>query len=181
MKRALLAVLALGVVGAALAQAPRVTAAAIARLEHRLDSFLVRGDDPCQLLGNTRGVYLDGYGAVFTTLVALVPTPIPNPFQDFTQKDIDRVYARKLHQVPLMREKMREMLLMMAADPALEGVRPQEEIVCGVTFFYYKQWENSSGLPAQIVMRAQKGQLLEVQSGRTPRSGLGSIVKVQEL
>ncbi len=180
MKAVLLGLIAVGA-GFAIAQSPRVSRAAMAKLEYRLDLFLVHGDDPCQLLGNTRGVYIDGYGAVFTTMVALVPTPIPNPFRDFTQKDIDTVHQRKVRQVPLMREKMLDMLLMMASDSALDSVRPNEQIVCGVTFFYYKQWENAAGLPAQFVMQGEKQKLLDVQMGRIPRAQLDSIVKVQEL
>ena len=180
MKRLCLA-LVLAASAIAAADTARIGRGALARLESRLDNYLVNSDKPCQLLGNTRGVYLDGYGAVFTTMVSLVPTPVPNPFNDFSQKDIVQVHERKLKQLPVMNEKMQTMLLMMAADPGLEAVRPHEQIVCGISFFYYKQWEILTGLPSQIVMQGEKQKLLDVQSGRIPRSELDSIVKVQEL
>ena len=180
MKRLVIAILLLSA-ATALADTARIGRAALAKLEFRLDTFLVKAPDPCQMMGNTRGVYLDGYGAVFTTLVALTPTPTPNPFHSFTQKDFDDIHDAKMRQIPIMKEKMRTMLLMMAADPSLEGVRPHEQIVTGVTFFYYKQWENITGLPQQFVMGGEKQKLLDVQTGRVPRSELDSIIKVQEL
>lgn len=165
----------------AVADTSRIGYTALAKLEAHLDNFLVRGDHPCQLLGNTRGIYIEGYGAIFTTLVALVPTPTPSPFNDFSQKNITDIHDRKLRQVPLMKDKMYTMLLMMASDPGLDSVRPHEQIVCGLTFFYYRQWENLSGLPLQIVMQGEKQKLLDVQAGRIARSQLDSFVKVQEL
>ncbi len=176
-----LAFLLLASSGLATADAPRISHNSLTRLEARVDSLLVKGDEPCQLLGDTRGVYLDGYGAVFTSMVSLVATPMPTPFSDFTQKDIEKVYERKVRQLPVMREKMRAMLLMMASDPGLDSVRPNEQVVYGVSFFYFKKWENMSGLPQQIVMQGEKQKLIDVQSGRIPRAQLDSIVKVQEL
>jgi hypothetical protein len=181
MKPVALGVLLVSTAAVIVAADPRIGRGALEKLEFHLDMFLVRGPDPCEMMGNTRGIYIDGYGAVFTTLVALVPTPIPSPFHAFTQKDFNDIHDRKIRQVSIMREKMRGMLLMMAADPSLEAVRPNERIVSGVTFFYYKQWENMTGLPLQIVMEAEKQKLLDVQSGRIPRSQLDSIIKVQEL
>jgi hypothetical protein len=177
----LIAVVLLAGTAVALADPARIGRNALEKLEFHLDMFLVKGPDPCEMMGNTRGVYLDGYGAVFTSLVALVPTPTPSPFRAFTQKDFNDIHERKIRQIPIMKEKIRSMLLMMAADPSLEAVRPHEQIVSGVTFFYYKQWENMSGLPLQIVMEGEKQKLLDVQSGRVPRSQLDSIIKVQEL
>jgi hypothetical protein len=167
-------------IGAAAADGPRVTAQAVSRLEGQIDSLFAKGPTPCDILGNTRGVYLDGYGEVFTSLLSLAPTPTPNPFRTFTSKDVMDIHARKVKQVPVLREKMRDTLLAMAASPALEGVRGDEQIVCGVSLFYYS-WEDTNGLPAQIVMQGAKRKLLDVQAGRVPRAQLDAIVKVQEL
>jgi hypothetical protein len=177
-KRVALAFLVAGSI--ALADAPRVNWQALSRLEGQIDGLFTKGPNPCDIIGNTRGMYLDNYGAVFTTLIAVVPTPTPNPFRDFTAKDIMDVHQRKIRQLPILREKMRETMLVMVASPALEGVRPEEQIVCGVSLFYYK-WENVTGLPAQIIMQAEKRKLLDVQAGRLPMSQLDSIIKVQEL
>lgn len=174
----LIASLALAVV--ALADAPRINRVAFEKLEGAMDSMLVSGDKPCVLEGNTRGVYVDGFGAVFTSIVSLATTPTVTPFYDLTKQTISLTRARKMTQVPVLRDKMRTMLLTLAASPALDSVRTNEQIVTGVTLFYYR-WEDSHGLPSQIVMRGEKGKLLEVQTGRSPQTALESIVKIEEL
>ena len=160
--------------------APRISRPALARLENALDAALAGGEHPCELFANTSGLYVDGFGAVFTSTVAITPTRAPNPFQLFTAKDITDIHERKLAAAPFLREKMRDMLFTMAASPSLEGVRPTEQVVCSVTLFYYK-WEEQTGLPHQIVMRGEKQELLDVQAGRIPRTQLATLVKTEEL
>jgi hypothetical protein len=53
---------------------------------------------------------------------------------------------------------MREMLLNSAQ--ALDAVPLKEEIAVGVSLFYFN-WENTSGLPAQMLMHAERGKLLD--------------------
>ena len=67
----------------------------------------------------------------------------------------------------------------MAASPALDSVRPGEQVVCGVTLFYYT-WEDTHGLPREILMQAEKQKLLSVQRGQAPRTQLEAMLKVQE-
>lgn len=162
---------------ALLADAPRISRLAMSQLEAQVDK-LFASDPRLMIEGNTRGVYLDGYGAVFTTMVS-VPTKVPSPFNDFSKKDMLEVRDTKLKELPALRDKMRQSLLMMAASPALDGVRPAEQVVCGVTLFYYK-WENTAGLPREIMIQAEKQQLVSVQSGRVPRNQLEALLKVQE-
>ncbi len=164
---------------ALVADAPRVGRFAMSRLEGQIDALFSTGPNASSVEGNTRGVYLDGYGAVFTTMLSVVPTPTPNPFNNFSLKDIMAVHNTKLKQLPFLREKMRQSLLVMSASPALEGVRPGEQVVCGVTLFYFK-WEDTTGLPREILMQGEKQKLLSVQSGRVPRSQLDAMLRTQE-
>jgi hypothetical protein len=64
-----------------------------------------------------------------------------------------------------------------AADADLDPVPPTEKIAIGVTLFYYK-WEDSSGLPRQIVMSAEKQQLLQA---RRQKLDLASVIQEQKL
>ncbi len=59
------------------ATAPRVARATLVSVEKNLDDRISKlwDDNPYLLLGNTRGVYLENYGAVFTTEVDLVVNP----------------------------------------------------------------------------------------------------------
>lgn len=152
---------------------------AMASMEQLADKALVERDDPFELLGNTRGAYLESYGAVFSTEVSLAFTPAASPFRGpLTKAEITAVNDRKRQRLPALRKTMQGFLL--NASASLDGVGPKEQVVYFVNL-YYHNWEDRKGLPAQIVMRGEKQKLLDVQSGRVGRGELNSIVKVTEL
>jgi hypothetical protein len=137
---------------------PRVTRAALASVEKGFDGRFTRSYDSFDLLGTTRGVYLEGYGAVFSTELNLIVSPNLNPFhQSFTKIEIARIHERKVQRLPLLKQQMREMLIASAAS--LENLPPSEQVVLAVTLFHYS-WEDYSGLPSQIVMQAERQKLL---------------------
>jgi len=167
-----LAVLAL----AAPAERPRLVRESLAALERIFDSRIERQniEDPFLLLGTTRGVYLEGYGAVLTAELNLVSGPAVTPFRPaLTKEEIARLHARKLQRLPLLRRMMREMLV--DAASSLEAVPPNEQVVLAVSLFYYS-WEDRTGLPGQILMQAQRQQLLAL---RQP-GGTESVIVVKE-
>ncbi|HTQ57642.1 MAG TPA: hypothetical protein VMI94_24405 [Bryobacteraceae bacterium] len=138
----------------------RITRTALAAVERDFDGRLTRANTPdsFDLLGPTRGVYLEGYGAVFSAEVNLVVTPNLSPFhQRFTKPEIARWHDRKLQRLPVLKQNMRAMLIASAAS--LENLPPSEQVVVAVTLFHYS-WEETSGIPAQIVMQAERQQLL---------------------
>jgi hypothetical protein len=138
----------------------RITRAALSGLEKNFDGRFQRANvtDPFELLGTTRAVYLDGYGVVFSAELDLIVTPNLNPFhQNFTPAEKARIHERKLERLPLLKQNMREMLI--ASAVSLENLPPSEQVVLAVTLFRYS-WEDSSGLPGQIVMQAERQKLL---------------------
>jgi hypothetical protein len=164
----------------AVAQNAHVSYAAIRAMEQSFDKrvLTLSTDTPFDLLGNTRGVYLGGYGAVFTTEVNLLVTNNVSPFlQTIPKEYVVKVHAQKLQRIPLLKRSMQDA---MVATASLDNVPAGENIVLGVTLFYYN-WENTSGLPAQIVMQAQRQKLLDVQLGRASRASLDAVIRVQEL
>lgn len=105
------------------AQAPqpaaRITRAALSGLEKNFDGRFQRANvtDPFDVLGTTRAVYLDGYGAVFSAELNLIVTPNLNPFhQFFTTAEKARIHERKLQRLPLLKQNMREMLIASAVS-----------------------------------------------------------------
>src|SRR6266849_2771996 len=175
------ATLTLAAVTFVLAQSPRVGRPALRAMEESFDKRILTASSeaPFDLLGTTRGVYLEGYGSVFTTELNLLITTNISPFQLTIPKEyVTKVHAQKLRRLPLLKRNMQEAML--AAASSLDNVRPEEKIVYGVSIFYYK-WEDTSGLPAQIVMQAERQKLLDVQLGRIPRAALDSAIRVQEL
>lgn len=137
---------------------PRVTRAALAGVEKSCDGQLAYTADAFDLLGPTRGVYLEGYGAVFSTELNLILSPNLSPFhQSFSKMEIAGIHDRKVQRLPLLKRKMREML--MASAASLETMPPGEQVVVAVSLFHYS-WEDYSGLPSQIVMQAERQKLL---------------------
>jgi hypothetical protein len=161
---------------------PRVGLTAMRAMEQSFDKSVLTAnpETPFELLGTTRGVYLDGYGAVFTTELDLMVTTNINPFlQKIPKEYVVKVHTQKLQRVPLLKQTMREAMLSMASS--LDGVRANENIVLGVSLVYFTKWEDITGLPSQIVMQAERQKLLDVQLGRASRSSLESFIHVQEL
>jgi hypothetical protein len=149
-------------------------------VERGIDQRLLRfsPEAPMDVLGLTHGVYLEGYGAVFTAEVNLLVTAGISPFRPLIPKeDVERIREAKLKRLPAVRALMQEALA--AAAASLDRVRPEERVALGVTLFYHK-WENSAGLPQQITMHASKRELVEVAANRVPREELARIVSVRE-
>jgi len=109
-------------VAAALQTAPpRVSLASLAGLARGFDRDL-RGfamADPIDVLGNTRGIYLDGFGAVFTTELSPILTPQLNPFRpNISEQDKAAVRQRKLARIPAVERLMNSMLQTAARELA---------------------------------------------------------------
>ena len=171
-----------GIGAAVLAESPtpQVRRASLVAMEKSFDGRIEKmgAADPFDLLGTTRGVYLEGYGAVFSTEVNLIVSPSINPFRlKMTPKDVSMVHARKVQNLPILRRNMREMLVASAAS--LDTVPATEQVAVAVSLFYFS-WEDRSGLPAQIVMRAERQKLLDFQAGRANAAALDSSIRVQE-
>jgi hypothetical protein len=143
---------------AAPAAHPRITRAQLTGVEKNFDGRLAYTADAFDLLGPTRGVYLDGYGVVFSTELNLIVSPNLSPFHPaFSKIEIVRIHDRKVQRLPLLKQKMREMLL--ASATSLDNLPPGEQVVLAVSLFHYS-WEDYSGLPTQIVMQAERQKLL---------------------
>ncbi len=161
-------------------QAPRVTRTVLASVEKRIDTTIPALDvsDPYDLLGTARGIYLPGYGAIFTSELNLVVTTI-SPFTPaLTQADIEKLHAKKLGRVVSLKRYMRNM--MVAAAAALEAVPPNEQIVIGMSLFYRK-FEIKEGLPSQVIMQAPRQALLDYKAGRIDSAALDALIHTQEL
>ena len=158
---------------------PRITYAALRALERSTDAgfeTLIK-EDPLNMLGATRGVYLDGYGVVFSAEVELAASAAPNPFRPaFTKEDIQRLREKKTVRISHLKESMRNQLVNFATS--LDTIPLNQNIALAVTIPYYR-WENSDGMPRQIVMIAPRKALLDAKAGNSKT--LAATLKVQEL
>jgi hypothetical protein len=145
---------------AAFAQKPGVSRPAVSAVEHNLEARLLKADpaDPFDILAFPQGVYLEGYGVVFTAKINLIVAPGLSPFrQEMSPQDIARVRDRKLKKLPLLKTTIHDMLLNAAAS--LDPVPRAEQVVVSISLFH-AHWENIEGLPSQIVMQAPREKLL---------------------
>src|SRR5690349_16170414 len=127
----------------------------------RLKTLVPDADDPVELLGNTRGVYVPGCGIVFTAEVSLVTTPELNPFRREIPKELaDRVHKRRVERLPLLEKAMDEMLHAMAMT--FVQVPNDQKVVLAVRLLY-GSWESTGGMPSQIMLRSTRA---GVQTGQ---------------
>lgn len=144
------------------AASPLVKREAVTPLEASIKDHLVSRQ--MEILALPRGLYIEGVGVVFTADVSLVYAPIINPFQLTISPEVrQRNHEKKLLQLPVLRQDMKQII--MDASVALETMPFKEEVILGVTIGH-QTWENTAGIPSQIVMRGERGKLLEAKLGR---------------
>jgi len=111
-------------------------------------------NDPVDMLGLMRGIYLNNYGAVFTAEISLIVTPTVMPFRLTITKEMhDQVHDRKVNRLPALRTAMVEMMKQAAQN--LAQMPESQQIVVAVRLNYMK-WEDRTGLPSQIMMSASR-------------------------
>jgi hypothetical protein len=155
----------------------------LAEFERNFDARLQKntGQGVFEIMSTTVGSYIDGAGVFFGCRVNLLYGPVPNPFSPpFTKEDIAALRQRKLDRIPILETEMRNFLSDVAAAPGFDSVRPAEQIAVSVDLFYYSdpKWEDSTGLPRQITMNAQKQKLLQA---RRDKVDLATVVQEQKL
>ena len=156
---------------------PRVSRASMAGMEKSLDDRVTRlwDDNPYALLGATRGVYLEGYGAVFSAEINMVAAAGISPFHPtISKQEVDHHHAKKLERLPQIRSLMRDALVASAAS--LDTVPPEEQIVI-VAFLLRYPWEDPAGVPVQITMQGQRKKLLDAHAGA---ASLDAAIRVTE-
>jgi hypothetical protein len=163
MTKRTLPLLLAAVLGLAAATAPRVSRATLAAMEKSLDGRISRlwDDNAYLLIGPTRGVYLDGYGAVFTAEVNLVANPVSLMNANLSKDAIAKYRQKKLDRIPVLKKTLREALVSTASS--LDTVPPEESITI-VAFVDHFPWEDMSGLPSQVTVTGQKKKLLDAQA-----------------
>jgi hypothetical protein len=135
----------------------RIALGTLTELEKRFDvklGTLGGVNDPVDMLGSTRGIYLDGYGAVFTTEVSLLMVQGITPFHKvITDQERAQVHQKKIERLPKLKQAMREFLK--TAAQTLFNVPEDQQIVVAVRLDYMK-WEDTLGLPGLVIVKADR-------------------------
>lgn len=162
------------------ANAQGVKMTALEEFEHRFAAKLAETPPPFpfDVLFPAPAVYIPGMGVVLSSFVSLSYLDPPSPFRGpYTPAEKASFRSRKLQRIPLLEQDMREVMAQTAAASDMDMVPPNERIVIGVTLFYFK-WEDSSGLPSQIVMSAEKQKLLQAVRDKV---NLAAVIQEQKL
>jgi hypothetical protein len=136
--------------------ATHIPQAMLWNLEKAFDVRLEAMDskDPLDLLGGTRGLYVQGFGTVFTTEVSLIVTPGISPFRPTISDELKlQVHQRKLAHLPQLEDLMKD--LMKVSALTLNPLPDDQKVMYAVRLRYLP-YENTAGLPAQILMTSDK-------------------------
>jgi hypothetical protein len=158
------------------ANSPRVGRGLIASMEKSLDERISRlwPDNPLSILGSTRGIYLEKYGAVFTAEVNMVPQPLTLMNPILTPADKANFQKKKKERLPQLRKELVKALADTAAS--LDPVPVNEQVVIAVYLTHMQ--EDPPGIPAQITVQGERGKLID--AAKAGGVNLDAVVKVWE-
>jgi hypothetical protein len=148
-------------------QQPGIPLDAIRTLERAFDAKIASvRPEPMNVMGAARGLYLPGYGLVFTAELDLAMTPAAGGLfrREFSAAERTAIHDKKLAQVPVLEQLMREMV---AASAQKADTMPDSERVVLAVRIWCQAFEDRTGLPNQILMAADRksaisGHILEV-------------------
>ena len=159
------------------ADSPRVGRSVITSMERSLDQRIGRlwPDNPVSVVGSTRGIYLEKYGAVFTAEVSMMApaATLMNPI--LTPAEKTSFEKKRKDRLPQLRKELVKALADTASS--LDPIPANEQVVIGVYLTHY-QWEDAQGVPAQITVQGERGKLIE--ASKAGGAGLDAVVKVTE-
>jgi len=159
------------------ADAPRVNRLLMTSVEKNLDDRILRmwSDNPTALLGASRGVYLPGYGVVFTAEMNLVTANVSlmNPSLSDAEKVLFR--KKKVERIPQLKKALKEALV--AAAASLDPVPVTDKVTIALILPRYT-WEDSAAVPLQVVVEGVRAQLVAAQ--KAGPAAVDAAVKVTE-
>jgi hypothetical protein len=131
-------------------------------------------DEPFFVLGTTHGVYLEGYGAVFTAEVNLAVAPVSPLAPVPTKEMVANHHEKKMKRVPQLEQTMRDLLVQVASS--MDTLADTDHVVIAVSLTSYS-WE-PAGVPSQIIMQGTKGALLAARNAGGGTQ-LASVIKAE--
>jgi hypothetical protein len=155
--------------------AAHVNRAVIRSVEISLDDRLSRiwPDTPASV--HPRGIYLDGYGAVFTLEMNTASDGVGLMSPNLTPQMKVQVKQKKIERMPQLQKALTQAL--MDAASTLDSVPLDEQVVIEVDLLRYT-WEDAPGYPAEVLVQSTRRKLLDVK--RANGAGLDAAVRVTE-
>ncbi|HVO99438.1 MAG TPA: hypothetical protein VMT15_15310 [Bryobacteraceae bacterium] len=156
---------------AATAATPRVSGNVLKIVESSLDER-IKGmwpDNLFSVIRATRGLYLEGYGAVFTVDVNPVLSTTSMMHPTVTKEEVVKAHKSRIERVAQLKQAMP--LAVADAAASLDPVPPDDQITF-VVYLAYHSWEDVTGTPAQLTFQGKKKALLDAK-----RAGAAAVVQ----
>jgi hypothetical protein len=170
-------VMTVAAIGAVADSAVHVNRAVIRTVEKSLDERLSRvwPDTPMSVTSHTRGLYLDGFGAVFTVEMNTASDGVGLMSTILTPQAKVQIKQKKIDRMPQLQKALAQAL--MDAASSLDPVPLDENVVIEVDLLRYS-WEDGTGYPAELLIKSTRRKLLDVK--RANGVGLDTAVRVTE-
>ena len=134
-------------------------------------------DNPFAVVGHTRALYLEGYGAVFTAEISLAFSGLSPMHAFLTPQDKAGVIKTKNDRLPQLKKTLEEALVDSAASASFDPLPANEQVVIEVILDRY-DWEDRPAYPAEMIFQGTKQKLLEVK--RANGVGIAEAIRVME-
>jgi len=159
------------------ATSPRVSGNVLKVVETSLDDRLksLWPDNPFTVIRLTRGLYLEGYGAVFTVDVSPVLSTTSMMHPTVTREEVATAHKVRIERIGQLKQAMRVALADAAAS--LDPVLPDDSVTL-VVFLANHQWEDLSGMPARLTFQGKKKTLIDAK--RAGSTALAQAVQIIE-
>jgi hypothetical protein len=155
--------------------AAHVNRAVIRSVEINLDERLSVIFPDVHASVHPRGVYLDGYGAVFTLEMNTASDGVGLMSPNLTPQMKLQVKQKKIERMPQLQKALAQALVDAAAS--LDPVPLDENVVIEVDLLRYT-WEDTPAYPAELLVQSTRRKLLDVK--RANGAGLEAAVRVTE-
>jgi len=134
---------------------PEISIKALKEVEKATDGRLrAPAQDPWGILGDARGTYLPGYGALFTFEMALANLAPVTPFHlTVTPAEKKSGHDRKVKNLITLKAAMREMIVTAATVLA---AMPADEQITFEAYLFSFNWEDHAGLPERVTFSASR-------------------------
>jgi hypothetical protein len=135
----------------------------LTQVEKDLDQriFRIWNDNPMAVVGSSRGVYLPGFGILFSVEMNMVTAP-GGGLMGAPLTDADKValHKKKIERLPQLKAAMKDILVAVASQ--LDPIPANEQIVIAA-ILPRSTWEESGGVPIQLTAQAAKQDLVSAQ------------------
>lgn len=161
---------------------PTVTVSAMKVVEDTINGQFLHDAadpvDPWEPLGDARGTYLPGYGAVFTFEMSLVNvTPITPFHASVSAQEIKSVHARKIKKLPLLKNAMRDLIVKSATTLS---TLPSTEQITVEAFLDYFSFEDRASLPRRLIMTASRQKILDAVARHAAAAEFATLIEERD-